>query len=153
MPITGSERKFHTKFKFRVELDEFTYAGFKSCSEIAAEVAVIEHSEGGVLAADKSPGRVTFPNVTLARGATQDKEMYQWFLQVANAAANTGDVDPSYKRTLDVVQLDRDDTVLRRWRLFSAFPSKFSAGDWDNDADENVVEQLDLAYHHFELVQ
>jgi hypothetical protein len=30
---------------------------------------------------------------------------------------------------------------------------KFVAGDWDNEADENVIESVTLTYDFFELVQ
>jgi hypothetical protein len=29
---------------------------------------------------------------------------------------------------------------------------KFVAGDWDNEADENVIESVTLTYDYFELV-
>jgi len=57
------------------------------------------------------------------------------------------------KDPLDVVQQDRDGTTLRRWSLSRAWPVKFVAGDWDNEADENVIESVTLSYDFFELVQ
>ncbi len=54
---------------------------------------------------------------------------------------------------LDVVQQERDGTTLRRWSLSRAWPVKFVAGDWDNEADENVIESVTLSYDFFELVQ
>ena len=37
--------------------------------------------------------------------------------------------------------------------LSRAWPTKFVAGEWDNESDENVIEQVRLAYDFFELVQ
>ncbi len=48
---------------------------------------------------------------------------------------------------------DRDGTTLRRWSLSRAWPTKFVAGEWDNESDENVIEQVTLTYDFFELVQ
>jgi hypothetical protein len=48
---------------------------------------------------------------------------------------------------------DPDGTTLRRCSLSRAWPTNFVAGDWDNDSDENVIEQVTLAYDFFELVQ
>jgi len=61
--------------------------------------------------------------------------------------------DVNYKRNLDIVQQDRDGTTLRRWSLSRAWPVKFVAGDWDNEADENVIESVTLTFDFFELVQ
>ena len=149
MAVIGQPRSFHKKFKFIVEIDSFTSSGFQKCSELSAEIAKVEYSEGGSLIPDKSPGRLTFTDVTLERGATQDLDMFTWFKQVANAAANSGLVDPSYKRNADIKQQDRDNSTLRRWRLTNAWPVKFMAGDWDNEADENVINSITLTYDFF----
>jgi phage tail-like protein len=153
MAVIGTPRSFHKKFKFVVEIDDVAYAGFQKCSELSVEVAKIEHYEGGSLIADKSPGRLTFSDVTLDRGATQDRDLFDWLQEVAIVSSGLGLVDPYYKRNLDIVQQDRDGTTLRRWSLARAWPTKFIAGEWDNDADENLVESITLTYDFFELLQ
>jgi phage tail-like protein len=60
MPIIGTPRTFHKKFKFVVEIDQFQSAGFQKCSELSVEVANIEYHEGGSLIPNKSPGRLKF---------------------------------------------------------------------------------------------
>jgi cytochrome c oxidase assembly protein Cox11 len=37
--------------------------------------------------------------------------------------------------------------------LSRAWPVTFVAGDWDNEADENVIESITLTYDFFELLQ
>jgi phage tail-like protein len=152
MPALGSPRSFFNKFKFLVEIDGITYAGFSKCSELSVEAAEIAHHEGGTLIPDKSPGRLTFADITLERGATTDLELYDWMEQVADASAGIGGVgliDPLYKRNLDIVQLDRNDAVLQRWSVVNAWPKKFVAGEWDNGSDEKVITMVTLAYDFF----
>ncbi|MFI5300363.1 MAG: phage tail protein [Polyangiales bacterium] len=153
MTIIGSPRSFHKKFKFLCEVDFLGSAAFAKCSELSAECAVVVYSEGGSLIPNKSPGRLTFADVTLERGASQDHDLFDWFQDVAIAASGLGMVDPFYKRGLDIVQQDRDGTTLRRWSLANAWPTKFVAGDWDNGSDEVVIEQVTLAYDFFDLTQ
>ena len=151
--ILGTPRSFFNKFKFLIEIDAITYAGFTKCSELAAELATIEHYEGGSLIPDKSPGRLSFPDLTLERGATRDLELYDWFEKVARASAGLGGrglPDPAYKRTFDIVQLDRDDSVLQRWNVVGAWPKKFVAGDWDNGSDDKVMTSVTLVVDYFE---
>lgn len=150
MAVKGKPRSYFKKFLFTVEIDKFTFTGFQKCSELSADIAVIEQFEGGALTAEKSPGRVKFADVTLERGATKDLDMFKWFKEVANIAANVGAVDNQYKRNVDIVQRDRDGSELRRWRIFQAWPSKFVAGDWDNTSDSNVSESLTLTYKYFD---
>ena len=153
MPVIGTPRTFHKKFKFVVEIDNVASAGFQKCSELSVEIANVQYSEGGALIPNKSPGRLTFADVTLERGATADQDLFDWLTEVADASANAGLSEPEFKRNLDIVQQDRDGSELRRWRLHNAWPVKFVAGDWDNEADENVIESVTLTYDFFELKQ
>jgi phage tail-like protein len=153
MAIIGTERSFYKKFKFRVEIDGITYAGFQKCSELSIEIAKVEHFEGGVLIPNKSLGRVTVPDITLERGQTDDRELWNWFedsVRVASGFGGTGLPDSLYKRNFDIVQLDRDDTVLERWAVTNAMPIKFSVGEWDNTSDDNQIMSITLAIDYFE---
>jgi phage tail-like protein len=153
MSIIGNPRSFHKKFKFVIEADDVKHAGFQKCSELSVEIANVQYYEGGSLIPNKSPGRMTFPDVTLERGATQDRDLFDWFQQVANLASGLGLNDIDYKRNLDIVQQDRDGSTLRRWSITNAWPVKFVAGEWDNEADENVIESVTLSFDYFELEQ
>lgn len=152
MPIIGQPRTFHKKFKFVVEVDGLGHSGFQKCSELSVEVANVQYFEGGSLIPNKSPGRLTFADVTLERGATQDRDLFDWLQDVAVTSSGLGLADLAYKRNLDIVQQERDGTTLRRWSLSHAWPVKFVAGDWDNGSDENVIESVTLTYDYFELV-
>lgn len=151
--VIGSPRSFHKKFKFVVQIDGLGSAAFKTCSDIAVEFATVEQYEGGALIPDKSPGRATVDDVTLERGATMDRDLWDWLLDVADLASSAGLIDDQYKRMVDVVQLDRDNSTLRKWRLHNAWAKRVVAGSWDNDADENVIETVVLAYDYPELLQ
>ena len=151
MAVIGKPRSFHKRFKFIVEIDSIGSAGFQKCSELSVEVASVQYFEGGSLIPNKSPGRLTFTDVTLERGATEDHDLFDWFRDVAVASSGLGLTDNDYKRNLDIVQQDRDGATLRRWSLTGAWPVKFVAGEWDNESDENVIESVTLTYDFFEL--
>jgi phage tail-like protein len=150
MPIIGAPRSFHKRFSFVIESD-LANAGFQKCSELSVEVSSIDYYEGGSLIPHKSPGRLKFADITLERGATKDQDLFDWMQQVADAAANAGLVESRYKRNVDIVQQDRDGSTLRRWSIAGAWPVKFVAGAWDNEADENVIESVTLTYDYFTL--
>ena len=69
-----------------------------------------------------------------------------------DVAKNGGLVDDKYKRTVDIVQLDRDGTTLRRFRLTQAWPFKRSIGDWDNDKDENLMESMSICFKRYDQI-
>ena len=148
-PAIGQPRSYYKRFAFVVEIDGLVYAGFQSCSDLSLEVAVVEQREGGGVLPDKSPGLVTVADITLERGATDDEDLWNWMKEVANMAAGAGQIDPEYKRTMDIVQLDRDGAELRRWTVVGCWPTTFTAGAWDGTADENVIESVILACDYF----
>lgn len=151
MPVIAIPRTFDKKFSFLVVIDGFISAGFSKMSELTADVAEIKQYEGGALIPNKSLGRIDFKDITLERGATRvDFDAYAWFLSGANAAANVGLKEPFYKRHLDLLQLDRDGEIIKKWTVFFGFVKTFTAGDWDNNADENVIEKLVLGYDFFQ---
>lgn len=149
MTIIGVPTNHHHKYRFVVEIDDFARAAFTKCSALEAEVAKVETWEGGSLTADKEPGRVTFSDVTLERGATSDQNAYEWFKLVVESFRDAGQATPKFMKNVDIVQLDRDGSELRRWTLEQAWPTKFVAGEWDNEADEAVIEQLVLCFKLF----
>lgn len=150
---TGTPRSYHKKFKFLVEIDGVASARFAKCSALEGEIAKIEHHEGGDIIADKSPGRLSFSDITLERGATDDHDLWDWFNSTANGGKNAGLVAPTYERTVDIVQLDLDGSERRRWTLYRAWPTKFVAGEWDNGADENTMETVTLTFKYPDLDQ
>ena len=157
--ILGGQRELFPKHQFIVEVRNGWWAGFQKCSELSYEIAKIEYWEGGSIIPWKVPGRVTFTDLTLERGASTSRKFYDWAVQVADASIavretrGAGDPITSYLENVDIIQLDRDgSTELRVWRCYNAWVQKFVAGDWDNTADQVVVEQLVLTYDYFDLV-
>lgn len=154
MAVTGTPRNYDKKFLFTVEIDGLDIAWFESISSLESEVGVVEQHEGGLInVADQSPGKIKFAPVTLMVGATDNRELYDWHLLVADAAANAGEPDDGYKKNVAIVQKDRDGSEKKRWNLFEAWPSKFKAGEWDAKAEENVIQEITLTYKRFELDQ
>lgn len=153
--VLGEEQEFHDRFKFRVELDGITFSDYSKCSALEMELGTVEHRQGGRLTASKSPGLLNFSDITLERGATKDTQLEEWFKLVADASAGVGGRgtrSPLFKRNGDIVQLDRDDTVVRRYRLRKAWPKKLVLGEWDNNSEEHVIHTLTLVFEYAERV-
>jgi phage tail-like protein len=143
---------YYDKFKFVVESDALGgQAFFMTCSEIAAEAEVVTYAQG--VTDHKSPGRVTFPPVTLTQGATRGTEMLDWFKRTFNAATGVGGVPPALYTTLDIVQLDYAGNAVQRWTLYNAWCSRFSSGDWDSSTSEKRIREVTIEYERFELFE
>lgn len=81
---------------------------------------------------EQEPGRLTFAEVTLERGATQDRDLFGWLQDVAVSSSGLCLANTTYG------------TTLRRWSLSHAWRVEFVAGDWDNDSNENILKSVTL---------
>ena len=151
MPIVGSPRNYKTKFNFVVEIDGVVHAGFMKCSSLEAEFdEIVVREGGGHTPVTKDPGLLNFSDITLERGAVHDdSDLYRWFVEVGDYASNRGLKNPAFKRSFDIVELDRDGEVLNRHRCAEAWVKKFVAGEWDNDSSEPTIEMVTLSIRGF----
>lgn len=125
---------------------------FETCSTIEATVNVFEKRVGGSLLSKKIPGNITIPPVTLTKGAIhQDFALFDYFKSIANMIDQRAILDSNliYDQ-IDIIQTDRNARPLIRWKLYNAFPSKFSTGDFDSKADEVRVETLEICLEKFD---
>ena len=150
--------RYHKKFLFRVFIDGIQSAAFMNCSPIKGEVADIEVKEGGALVAHKEPGMVTFDDVTLERGVTMNRDLYdKWTSMFRPGSAEgvdtevgSGDED-DVAFTMEIVEYGRNQVKKSSWPVSVAHVKAFETGGWDNSADEAQVEKLTLRINYPEL--
>ena len=132
-------------YSFLVEIDGIASAAFKSVSGLGAEAEVIEYREGSdpVSSSRKLPGRVKYPNVTLKRGITASRDLWQWWKTVAD-----GNVQ---RRNVAIVLLDDARTPVLRWLLRNAWVAKIEASELEASKNEVAVESVELAHEGLEL--
>ena len=66
----------YKNFRFLLEIDGLTQAGFSDCSGFGSDVEVVEYREGGDAATvRKLPGKSSYPDLTLKWGITDSS----WF--------------------------------------------------------------------------
>ena len=101
--------------------------------------------------------------MTLKRGVLSDDAagaLFHWHADVMNgmfdAAANPNrrpaNPDEDIDKRIEIVLQDETGNVVKRWRLFRAFPVKWMAPDLKATANEIAVEAIELACEGLELV-
>ena len=133
-------------YLWRVEIDGFAIAEYNECAEIKTTTEVIERKPGGSHWTKKEAGRSKAENITLRRDLGTNKEMKEWRDKVVNAKTLKGLPPESYKKDIDVVQLDRELNPIKRWRLVNAWPSEYAAGPWNGDGNAIVQETVTITY-------
>jgi phage tail-like protein len=138
-------------------------AGFKEVALPKADINTIVYRENvDNQRFSKGPGLVKYEPVTLRRGVTENKDLYEWYRLVNNDMALLGAAQELTGRTLAPVQnenfrkeviisvLDREGNEVKQWMLFNAFPISYKGGnDLDSQTDEKLIEELTLDYEFF----
>jgi phage tail-like protein len=132
-------------YSFLVEIGGNPKAGFSEVSGLSAEAEVIEYREGAdpVTSSRKLPGRIRYGNVTLRRGLTTSRELFDWWMTVVNGNVQRQDIG--------IVLLDDSRTEVLRWRLRGAWPVRFEAATLQAKGNEILIESIVLTHEGLEL--
>lgn len=137
-------------FKFLVEITGsmvFAKAGFQRVSGLRASIEPIEYREGGDQdTVRKMPGLTTYEPITLERGMSEDKDMWNLFLKSFNVESNSQTKDPNFRVSVVIKLLDRDGRVAKAWRLNRAWASDYETGDFDAESSAVMIERITLQH-------
>ena len=130
----------YKKYRFRLEIDGIDQAGFSEVSGFDANVDVIEYREGDspVTSAVKLPGLTKYGNVTLKWGVTDSMSLYEWIKGISE-----GNIE---RKTVTITVLDDNGVAKVSWQLLNAWPTKYTAPDFNANASEVALESLELAH-------
>ncbi|HEX9854750.1 MAG TPA: phage tail protein [Acidimicrobiia bacterium] len=134
-------------FNFLVEIDGMVAAGFSSVSGIGVEITPIEYREGS----DKShgvrklPGLAKYPNITLKRGVTVSRELWDW--------AKTGMTGPVQRRNGSIILLDESGQEAIRWKFVEGWVCKYEGPALTAGSNEVAIESIEICHEGIELDQ
>lgn len=137
------------KYNYKVEIKGITEASFSEVSGFDASIDVIEYREGdeGVNYSRKLNGLTKFGNVTLKWGMTSSVNFYEWVMDVSSGKA----LDEDRNKDVTITLFDDDGTTsLAVWNLTAAWPSKYTAPDFNASSSEIAFESVELVYESME---
>jgi phage tail-like protein len=130
-------------YSFQVEIDGVTLAQFKEVGGITSEIQVIEHREntkGGLPVMKKLPGMKKAGDITLKRGRTDDKALWDWHKKVQD-----GDIKGARKNG-SIVLYDYAHGELSRWNFTAGWPSKVNLGQLQAQGNDVLVEECTIVH-------
>ena len=153
MPDDGYQDVNITASTFLFEVDGVSIGRFMEISGLEVEVEVETLEEGGRNGfVHKLPGRMTWPNITLKRGVTQNDNLLAW-LNKSSGEGFAGNGNKLTRRTAAVTLIDGTGKRLRAWEFDSAFPVRWSGPTFSASSDEMATEELEIAHHGFRAAQ
>lgn len=142
----------YKSFNYRVTITgkkNFAKMGFQKVTGLQASTEASEYRDGNDsnLNVRKSAGLTSFEPVTLTRGMSEDKDMFDWYLLNTNTNGNSGQMDENMQCSVKIELMDRDRTVVKYWELIDAWPSEWSTGDFDAQSNDVMLENLVLQHN------
>jgi phage tail-like protein len=130
-------------YSFSVEIDGVTIAQFKEVSGINAEIQTIEHREnkiGGLPVMKKLPGARKWGDLTLKRGRTDNKALWDWIksVQDGNMAAA--------RKNGSIVLMDYQHGETSRFSFVNGWPSKVSIGSLNAGGNDILIEEVTIVH-------
>lgn len=130
----------NAKFRYKVEIDGIEAGGFSEVTGSDITIEPIEYREGDMTAETpmKVPGLKKYGNITLKQGMTDSKAMYDWL-----SAGVQGSVE---RKTVTITLLNDTQTPAASWQAINAWPTKYTAPDFNATASEIAIETLEIVH-------
>ena len=138
----------YKNFRFRVEIDGITQAGFSECSFAASTVELIEYREGtDPTHTRKLSGRTKFGNIILKWGITDSTELFTWYNNVVQLGA------PGNRRNMSITLIDETGADKARWELVEAWPIRYNPPDFIAKSNDVAIEELEIVSESYKRVK
>ncbi len=142
-------------FKFRVRIQGFDSAGFRSVSGLREETEIAEYREGNnPRTMIKVPGLTSFDNVVLEKGMSPNDDFVKWrqdIITIQTSGFTTSDGIQNFRRNVTIELFDKVGKAVKSWNLFDAWPTILEVETLDATSSDILIERLELA--HEGLVQ
>jgi phage tail-like protein len=112
-------------------------AGFSGVSGGGIKIDKRDVTVGNSPQREYEAGPVEFENITLSRGLTENTDLVDWLQDFIDGKGDK--VDGS------IIQLDNDESEVRRWEFFGAFPVSWSGVELSGDGSAVHLEKFELA--------
>ena len=128
------------KFRYKVAMGDVGVAGFTEVSGFDATIEPIEYREGDMKTETplKVAGLRKYGNITFKKGVITAHALYDWL-----AVGLTGVVT---RKTVSVSLLDETQAEVATWQIINAWPTKYTAPDFNATSNEIAIESLELAH-------
>ena len=143
----GQRNDPYRNFRYRVEIDGITQAGFSEATVPDTTVEVVEYREGNEpnpATARKLTGVVKYGNLSLKWGITDSMELYNWHKDVT-----LGTVD---RKNISVIVIDEEGNDKSRWNFIQAWPTKYDAPDLTAKGSDVSIETLEIVHEGMQRV-
>ena len=144
MPATGARNDPYSAFNFIVEIDGVVVGGFAECGGLTTETDIVEYRNGDEdITVRKLPGKAKYPQISLKRGFTDSRELWEWRKLVITGRTQ--------RKSGTIQLLDEARQPALKWNFREGWPSKWEGPAFNAKNNDVAIETLEIA--HEGLVQ
>jgi phage tail-like protein len=144
----GQRNDPYKNFRFLVEIDGITQAGFREVTIPDSTQEPIEYREGNEpTTMRKLPGPLKYGNISLKWGITDSLELYNWRKEVEEGKIK------SARRNIAIIVLDDEGNNASRWEFSQAWPSKYDTPDLKATGNEIAIENLEIVHEGMKRIK
>jgi phage tail-like protein len=136
----------YAQYSFIIKIEGLTdvVAGFTEVGGMNAESDIIEYREGSDPAnMRKLPGLLKYGNITLKRGYTTNRELWEW-------RKTTLDGETTRHNGSIILRNEAGAEVLR-WNFIEGWISKYEGPALNAKTNEAAIESIEIVHEGFEL--
>jgi phage tail-like protein len=132
-------------FNFILEIDNVPRGAFAEVGGLTAEGDGVDYREGSDLQPNvrKLVGLRKYTAITLKRGYTQDKTLWQWYVNIANGQAD--------RRNVTIILLNERREPVLRWQAENAWINKIEGPALKASGNEIAMESVELLHEGLTL--
>ena len=137
---TAERRDPYRAFNFQLEIDGVPLGAFSEASGLTAEGDAVDYREGTDMQSNvrKLVGLRKYTNITLKRGYTQDKSLWQWYANIVNGTPD--------RRNVTIVLMNEAHQPVLRWHAENAWVNKIEGPSFKAAGNEVAMESVELVH-------
>ncbi len=138
-----------TAATFLFEVDGVEIGRFMEISGLEVSIETEDVQEGGQNGfVHKLPGRMTWPNMRLKRGITQNDSLLTWMTK-SSGEQFTASGNKLKRNSAAITLIGPAGERLRAWEIDGAFPVKWTGPSFSVSSTDMAVEELEITHHGF----
>jgi phage tail-like protein len=137
---TGERNDPFRSFNFELVIDNLPRGAFSEASGLTAEGDAVDYREGTDLQSNvrKLPGLRKYTNITLKRGYTKDKSLWDWYTNIMNGIGD--------RRTVTIVLKNEQRQPVLRWHAENAWINKIEGPSFKANGNEVAMESVEFVH-------
>jgi phage tail-like protein len=134
-------------FKFKVQIEGITRAGFREVSGLDAGTDAVDYREGDEIVIRKLAGLQKYSNITLKRGITDDQDIWKWRTMVMDGKIKEA------RKNGQIIVLDDEGKEAAEWTFTNGWPTKWTGPTFNATANEVAIDTLEIAHEGLKRVK